>query len=407
MLAIFDILGILAVFLAGVVFGLIPGMHMNTLSMLSKKFPFTQSFIAYGLCMAYVAHSAVSFIPSIFLAAPSEETALSVLPGHKMFLSGNGRKALLLSLYGMVLGTLIFIVLAYPVYVFLPKASGILKEKMGIILVLFVLYMILSEKKLEGKLAASLIFLLSGTLGLLVLGMSLREEEGKLFCLLTGAYGLSSLVLSMIEKPAIPEQKELAEQVEPKSLLLPSLSGCIAGIFVGVIPAITSSQAAYLVSSFLMDGGISESFIVSIGAVNVSGFLFSLITLATLGKARNGTAQAVSSLIEVDKASMVLLIGASLLAVFFSVMLVLAVSETFLKVFKKLDYMLLNKIVFLFLLALSFYNIPGFDYNLPGLGLLISLTACAIGLLCPLAGVKRTHAMGMLLLPTILFYVGL
>jgi putative membrane protein len=40
-------------------------------------------------------------------------------------------------------------------------------------------------------------------------------------------------------------------------------------------------------------------------------------------------------------------------------------------------------------------------------GLLIMIVAAAIGLVPNLTGIRRSHAMGCLLLPTILFFAGL
>jgi len=41
------------------------------------------------------------------------------------------------------------------------------------------------------------------------------------------------------------------------------------------------------------------------------------------------------------------------------------------------------------------------------LGLLITFTSTAIGLLCAYLGIRRSHCMGCLLLPSILFFSGL
>lgn len=384
---------------AGLIAGLVPGIHMNTFSMLAGRLPLPPEVIAVGLGAAFVMHSASSFLPSIFLGAPGESTALAVLPAHRMLMKGLGGRALRLSLYGLVLGSLFSVLLALPLYALLPKIVTPLRDNMGIILAVASGYMMIGEKEPEKILKAVFVFLVAGLLGTIVLGMPLREDT-RLFALLTGAFGISSLFVSSIsgKKTVLPAQKPPSvKAITTGQIVQPAAIGTLAGALVGTLPAMSSSVSISLVGAFFSKRFWEEGILVSMGAANVTGFLFSLITLISVGKARNGTAQVISELAP-DAA---LLAGAAGLAlVFFAALAAIALSKRFVSVLALLDYETVTRLSLAFLLLLVLLN------GGP-VGLLIAVTAASIGLLPILLGIGRANVMGMLLLPTILFYMGL
>ena len=78
--------------LLGVITGLIPGIHINLIAVLAlTSFPIlsnyfsTISIIIVLISMA-VAHTFLDFIPSVYLGAPNPDTALSILPAHRLLL---------------------------------------------------------------------------------------------------------------------------------------------------------------------------------------------------------------------------------------------------------------------------------------------------------------------------------
>lgn len=390
---------ILIIAAAGLIAGLIPGIHMNTFSMLAGHLGIPPDALALGLGAAFVAHSASSLLPSIFLGAPSEATALAVLPGHRMLLKGDGKMALRLSLWGLVLGSLFFLVLAVPLYNVLPALTPFLRRNMGVILAIASGYMMVKEKEPAKIAQAIFVFTLSGILGILVLGMPLREET-KLFTLLTGAFGLSGLFVSSLPegRDKLPAQKQSWDEPRLKKLARPAAVGCLAGALVGTLPAMSSSVSLSLLGAFFPKSFWEGEMLVSVGAANVTGFLFSIVTLVSVGKARNGTAHAISELVPPER--VFLAAGAALAVVFLSVLAVLFLSENFIRMLRLVDYKTINGMSFAFLLALVFLN------GGP-IGLLVAITAASIGLLPILLGIGRANAMGLLLVPTILFYIGL
>jgi putative membrane protein len=93
--------------LCGVVTGLIPGIHVNTVgAFVFSASPFllysySPEVLAVFLLSMSISHALLEFIPSMFLGVPDEGTVLSVMPGHYLLLQGRGKEAIrLVSLGG-------------------------------------------------------------------------------------------------------------------------------------------------------------------------------------------------------------------------------------------------------------------------------------------------------------------
>lgn len=95
---------ILAGCIAGVFTGLIPGIHMNTVSLSLVYVMADRSELIFFIIPMSVVHTFVDFIPSVFFGAPEAENFLSVLPGHKMLLEGKGITAIKITVFGGLIG---------------------------------------------------------------------------------------------------------------------------------------------------------------------------------------------------------------------------------------------------------------------------------------------------------------
>ena len=117
---------LLAGCLLGVFTGLTPGVHINLISLLLLSLsPFFLTFLsplllAVVIISMSITHTFLDVIPSTYLGAPNEDTALSVLPNHRLLLEGNGYHAVKLATIGSLLG-LFFAVLSTPLLVFLVR----------------------------------------------------------------------------------------------------------------------------------------------------------------------------------------------------------------------------------------------------------------------------------------------
>ena len=154
------IIAITAGTFAGIITGLIPGIHINLVSLILVSvsgyfLSFTNGLVLGVFIIAMsVTHTFLDPIPSVFLGAPDSATALAVLPGHRMLLEGRGYDAVKLT----VIGSLLCLLLVTFVIPFLipavPAIYTFINPWIGWILSGVVFYMILSEqgriKKLFG-----------------------------------------------------------------------------------------------------------------------------------------------------------------------------------------------------------------------------------------------------------------
>ncbi|MCX8194471.1 MAG: tripartite tricarboxylate transporter permease, partial [Candidatus Pacearchaeota archaeon] len=208
-------LALAAGLIAGTFTGLVPGVHINLVALLlfvSSAFflQFTSPIILATFILSMsITHSFLDFIPSVFLGAPSEDTALSVLPGHRMLAKGDGYGAVKLTTMGSFFGVLIAIALTPFFIITAPLFYPLLTKIMSFLLIVIAMFLILSENK---KVWALFVFIISGILGLATLNLSAIKQP--LFPLFSGLFGISLLTISFMQNVKIPKQKIRKIKVE-------------------------------------------------------------------------------------------------------------------------------------------------------------------------------------------------
>jgi TctA family transporter len=152
----------------GYLTGLAPGIHVNTLALVLVSLSpvllplLAEAAAALGtvrevapllmvtvIVAAAVAHSILDFLPSIFLGAPEEGTALSTLPGHRLLLEGRGLDAVLCSAYGGLVGAAAAVALCLPLSLLLGPPLGLfplLDQVTPFLVVAALIVLVLSEK---------------------------------------------------------------------------------------------------------------------------------------------------------------------------------------------------------------------------------------------------------------------
>jgi len=384
----------------GIITGLIPGIHINlvsltllTLSPLLLTYTNVLVLSVFIIAMS-ITHTFLDFIPSVFLGAPESDTALSILPGHKMLLQGKAYEAVKLTVIGSLFA-LIFSIVLIPLLI--PTVSFIypfIKSYIGFILIGVVSFMILKDKTKLGNL---LVFMLSGTLGLIVL--TTPNIKNSLFPLLSGLFGVSMLSLSLLDKVKIPEQKITHTVKLPAKEYTQSITaGTFAGVLTSFFPGLGAAQGAVLAQQFTKN--LSEhGFMVLVGGINTVNFVLSLVTLLTLNKARNGAVIVVSKLLDnYNIKVLAVFIAVALIVAGIATFLALNITKIFSRIIVKVNYTLLVIIIIALITLLTFY-FSGF------IGLLILFTATMIGIIPSQLNVSRNHAMGCLLLPVILYFI--
>ena len=387
----------------GIITGLTPGVHVNLVSVLLVSisgyllgFLSPLSLGVFIVAMG-ITHTFLDAVPSIFLGAPDPDMALAVLPGHRLLLEGRGYEAVKLTVIGSLLGLIGTVILIPFIIPFLPLIYSYIEPWMGWILIVVVVYMVLKEGKFKKIFGASFVFLLSGVLGIIVLGWPNLEQP--LFPMLSGLFGISTLLLSLKDKVEIPKQY-VTEGIKVKlGSNVKAVSGAVVtGSLAGLMPGLGSAQSAIIAMQFLGNIG-NYAFLILVGGINTVNFTFSLAALYTLGKARNGAIVAVMEILKsIGLTELIVFIAAALIAGGIATFLTLYISKVFAHVITKVNYQYLCLGVITFVTAMVVY--------FSGLyGLFVLVTSTAVGMIPALIGVKRSMAMGCLLLPVILFFM--
>ena len=389
--------------LAGIFTGLTPGIHINLVSLLVVSssaylldFVSLPSLGVFIISMA-IAHTFLDILPAIFLGAPNEATALGVLPGHKLLLQGMGYEAVKLTVIGS-LSSLILAILLFPLLIIVfPLIYEDIRPFIGFILIAVVIYMILIEKGLDKKFWAFVVFLISGILGILALTMPNLKQP--LFPLLSGLFGLSMLIVSLSQKVEIPKQRITENIILPKFQSIKSvLAGTFSGTIVSFFPGMGPAQAAVIGSNIFGSLG-TYAFLILIGSIGTVDMVISMVTFYTLDRARNGAIFAIQELLnKIDLSTLILFIATALIAAGLATFLVLFLARVFAKLIGKVNYSFLCISVILLVTSLVFYFSSW-------LGLLILIASTAIGIIPNIVDVKRSHSMGCLMLPVILFFI--
>lgn len=400
--------------------GLVPGIHVNTLAVLmlasySALEDFIDPWVPPGwtallvsslVVSASVVHSFVDFVPSVFLGAPSPDEVLNVLPGHRMLLEGRGMDAVSAAAVGSLVGALAAVILVIPLQMLMISGGEeILQDLTPYVIAGTAILLLYVEKGLKGKIWASLLMVLSGILGYCcIFGFfpewNLVPGGNMMLPLLTGLFGMPAMLLS-VQDANMPEQT-ITDRINDHPL--PALKGLLAGGIVGWFPGITAT-AGTVVASLTSPETEPDRFISMVASVGTASTVFALVTLSVSGKGRSGTMLVIGEIMG-DSLTGVgsLNISVLLMAVLFSSLLGYAATLASGRVLAK--WMAGANLRRLSIGIMSFMVILVAVMTGP-FGLLILLTATAMGLLPTAVNVNRVHLASCLLLPVLMFYIGL
>jgi len=297
---------------AGTFTGLIPGIHVNTLaSMMLVLYPalgslmsgftdpsYAPILVSSFIMSASVVHSFVDFVPSVFIGAPDPDEVLTMLPGHRLMMEGRGMEAVRAAAIGSSVGAACSVLLAIPFQYLMLNGLAETLDVFTFSVLLFTLCAItLNEKGINCKLWALTLILVSGGLGYVCMNLGLPcsgilGEGTLLFPLLTGLFGMPTL-LSSVKKAAIPVQYD--KKTDPVGPI-PGLKGLLMGTIAGWYPGITATAGASLASIFSPEKDPARfiSMVASIGTVTS---IFSIVTLSVSGNGRSGTVLVIKEII--------------------------------------------------------------------------------------------------------------
>jgi len=372
------LLAVLLGVLAGTFTGLIPGIHVNTISALVVSLSMSGTAIVVFIISLAITHTFIDVLPSIFLGAPDPSMVLSVLPGHELLREGRGFEAVQLTQLGS-LGAVIISTSFFAGFVFLVKQVN--TDWVPQVLLGLIFFLLLQTNWLGW-----FVFIIAGVFGWVVFHVPGLEQP--LLPMLSGLFGISTLLLA---KPGvIPEQKNTFF----KTSLKPLFPAQIAGFLTAFMPGLGSAAAATLITPFVKVG--REGFLVLVGSIGTVNFVLSLVTFYVLDRARNGAVVAVQQIANVSLELTLLALATIVLAGGLASLTLTKLTPLFARVAGSLDYVLLSRTVIVFLTIIIFL-LSGF------VGLIVAVVASALGVLAQLVGVPRSYWMDCISLPVLVY----
>nr|MBI4156168.1 tripartite tricarboxylate transporter permease [Candidatus Woesearchaeota archaeon] len=332
-------------------------------------------------------------IPSIFLGAPDTSTSISILPGHRLLMKGKGFEAVILSLIGSSISLLIVIAL-FPFTLKIIKIGyPIIERYIAYILISASVIFIIKEKK--SKFLAFLLFLSSGILGIVSFSLGIKDV---LFPMLSGLFGISTLLTSLNNNTKIPNQIISYPKITNKEKITVFSSIFISSFFTTVLPGFSSAEASSIGTSIFKNikGNL---FLVLASGINTSSMILSIFTLYAIDKARNGAVVAISRIIEnLNQNNFILLISVSLISSSIAILLAINITKYISKIIPKINYNFLCISIIIFISGLVII-LSGFY------GFLVLVTSTFLGIIPQTKNIARSHLMGCILLPVILYFI--
>ena len=473
----------LAGIIMGTLTGLIPGFHVNNVALILLAL--SPTLLSIGIPLSAVAtlivscgtvHTFLNYIPSALIGAPDGDTALSLLPGHRMLLAGHAAKGVAYSARGSQLGLLLSLPLIIVARIVFGPEMGLYQEMCDalpwIILVISALLLITETTRLTwpkwmrdlsggklgedsrfaGFIAATGFFLLAGMYGWAVFALPARSPVGMpnaslLLPSLAGLFGIANLIDIYATTSELPPQKDDWELPPAGPLIVPCFWSAVAGGCMGVLPGMTAAQATVLVmggrnvvakaqgkEGYGMDfengmlpvlsheeilerarreaaGEVIEDphseqdleIIAILSAVNTAVTVMVLGFLYIIGRSRSGATLALKMMYPIDKwvanepsADFVRLLAVCVASGLIAVPLMFKVGKGILKLHEliPLQTMVLSVIIFVTILV---YLSTGWI----GIGVLI--VGVVMGLMPPRMGIRRSHGMGIILVPIMIY----
>lgn len=413
----------------GTISGLIPGIHSNTAAGLILSAG-TGIFAIYGdtglaVCMVAVliVHTFLDIVPGTFFGVPDADTALSVLPAHRLCLLGHGEEAVRLSAIGSAYGTVFGLAILSVFLLVLPAVQDMIDWWSGIILIIVAGVLIVWSESPEWSFA---VFCLSGILGVFAFEYSWLcvpltdlispSSTSVLMPLLTGLFGISVLIFS--KKGSMPPQTFDGLHVERRNILKCGLIGTFAGSVVGWLPGLSNASANAVIASFVRfeephsdesgstvpalpenNGGPdgSRGYIIAASAANTANAFISIGAFYAIMRMRNGVMAAFSHLKELPEMTFVIL--AAVIAAISGYLLTIGFSKAG-RLFSNINVRSLGISVIIFMTAVTLLFTGIF-------GLFILILATVVGSLTQIIDIRRVPCIGAVMIPVILFSFGI
>ncbi|MDO5828804.1 MAG: tripartite tricarboxylate transporter permease [Methanocorpusculum sp.] len=402
------VLGTLAGCIVGCITGIVPGLHSNTAAGAAAALAVPLSFVfgVEGVCCMIVSlmvvHTFTDCIPSTFIGVPDPDTVLSVLPAHRMYLEGNGAAAVRISALGSLFGFVFCLPLFALFYFVLPQFQGEIDWAIGLIVLLAATLLIVFSR---APLWSLLLFLVSGGVG--VFGMYFSYLSFGCFGmgevllpLLSGLFGIPILLLSLKRPGTVVPQVFSGLGTKRGEILKSSLKGTFAGAVVGWLPGFSSGTANAVLAirkhGIHFDEGRPHGYLLSTSAANTANAVLGIAALYAVGRMRSGS---MAVLAEFNLPSLPLMLAAAGCAAVVGYFVVVLLSKTGTFAAKIPQKTLALAALFLLIVLTAVLCGP--------FGIFLLVISTAAGLIPELTGISRLYCMGSIMIPVMLFTLGI
>ena len=377
-----DILFFIFGIVLGILSGLLPGLHSNTIIAIISNLGFSNDQLAFIIIALMPAHILVSYIPSIFFGIPDQNTVVSILPGQRLVLKGKGLLALKVVLLSSLIAILLSIAFFYFSLNFFEAVYSFLRDYVKYIVLVLAVLFISKSKNVPFAIA---IFIIAGLLGYSSFNLKMNDPFLPLF---SGMFAMAAFF--NYSKTTLPKQKDIT--INDFGFIKYSFLGVILGIFSDILPGISSaSQVAILLTIFMNLETVE--YLAAISSITVSQAIFTLATSAAIGKSRMGTTAMLANVFDI-KNNLFLLVVAFLISA--------AVVSAIVYLIRKrvgnlagIDFSKFNLLLAIYLVAIVFI-LDGF------VGLAILTLASLLGYATIKLDIERTNLMGAIIIPTLL-----
>jgi TctA family transporter len=221
----------------------------------------------------------------------------------------------------------------------------------------------------------------------------LGKVEEPLLPLFSGLFGTSTLLNSLLRKTTVPPQRIDAKLKLPRKWIKSAATGSLFGGLINIFPALGPAQAATLAGTVVRETS-TKSYLIMVSAVNTASMLLALATLYSINRARNGSIEALDSLVGIDKSIIILFVASALAATAVVIFITLNSAKLVANFIDKLPY----RILCLLVIASIIVAVALLSGTKGGLVLAIGTS---IGIIAITSGISRSHAMSSLIIPIV------
>ncbi|MGB1586354.1 MAG: tripartite tricarboxylate transporter permease [Thermoplasmatota archaeon] len=271
----------------GVLTGLVPGLHVNTLAAIALATVPLDMDVALALVAVGTVHTIVSILPAAYLGLPGEDTAIASLPAHQLVADGRGPLAIRISVAASTWAMVAVVLALLPVKWLLaaPLHGGDLLTAATPWILAGVLALLLWQ---EPRPAVPVIMLLAGALGWLARDWPTSNPwhvpASPLLPLLTGLFAAPTLWVATGH--GVPPQRAGGGGRHGRQVM----AGVTVAAMTSVLPGLTAAVATAMAGSRLDD---PRKVLATLSSVNTAHHGFALAMLWIVGSTRSGLADAI------------------------------------------------------------------------------------------------------------------